>query len=84
MMQAARDLIISKEVNKVKKATYFGAISEKRPGGSARGHRSRSSEQRKFTMPSQQRRKKSEVVKEITEEHDIELREQINLLNDVS
>jgi hypothetical protein len=35
-------------------------------------------------MPSSQRRKKSEIVKEITEEHDIELREQINLLNDVS
>lgn len=84
MMQAARDLIISKEVNKVKKATYFGTVSEKRAGGSARGNRSRSNEQRKFTMPSQQRRKKSEVVKEITEEHDIELREQINLLNDVS
>lgn len=49
MAQAARDLIISKEVNKVKKATFFGAVTEKRGGGSARGYRSHSgSEPRRF------------------------------------
>ena len=75
MMQAARDLIISKEVNKVKRKQFFGAVSEKRPNGSARRNRDSSSENRKFGIVSSQRRKKSEVVKEISEQHDVELRE---------
>ena len=38
MMQAARDMIISKEVSKIRRTNFFGAVNERnRPGGSARG-----------------------------------------------
>ena len=48
MMQAARDMIISKEVSKIKKSTFFGAVNERRPGGSARGYRSGSEPRKAF------------------------------------
>jgi hypothetical protein len=71
MMQAARDLIISKEVSKMKKSIY-GVNEVRRLPGSARGNRS---DLRSRPNGSSQRRKRSEVAKELSQEHDIELRE---------
>lgn len=79
MMQAARELIIAKEVSKVKRNIQFAAVTEnKRPNGSARGYRSGSE------PPKKVKGKKSEVAKQLSEQHDIELKEQIELLNDDS
>ena len=70
-------MIIAKEVGKIRKTNFFGAVNERRPGGSARGYRSGSDPKKVFKGSSQKRRKRSEVVKELSEQHEIEFKEQI-------